>query len=554
MKLAEYIARSLKHLGVDIIFTVSAESILPLLKSLIAEGVKIINARYEPSVGFMALVYSRITRKPGIAVVTSGPGAFGVVSPVAMALVEGDPMIIIATVALSNRGTAMHQLPDDYAQLEVFKPITKASFRITRITDAREIIEKSFNIALSNKPGPVYIEIPHQLLEEESEESSYPVVNATKIYANTPDIKVVADLLSEANYPVIIAGRGIYLSGAEDLILKMAELLTAPIATTVMSKGLIPSDHFLYAGVAAGRAGNRVAYEIIEKADVILAIGNRFSEIGTGRYSLNIKGTLIHVNIDPRDLGRAYKPAIAILSDAKYFLSKLLEELNKRKIKSREYIIKELKELWDLENKELETYYSKTEGLIKPWEVIRAIRKIFDRRNTIFIGDVGAHRIESFLMPIYRGELYITTTSYVSMGLAVPGSVASSIVYPDRDVVGIVGDGGFLMTGLEVSTAVQYNAKPKIVVFNDSAYRVLGVYEKVRYKSVTAEITRISHVNFAELAKSLGAEGLRISERSELESALREALDSDRPSVIDVFIDPSSVPIPFQRLYKIFSL
>ena len=176
------------------------------------------------------------------------------------------------------------------------------------------------------------------------------------------------------------------------------------------------------------------------------------------------------------------------------------------------------------------------------------------RKNTVFIGDVGAHRIESFLMPIYEGERYITTTSYVSMGLAVPGAVVSSIMYPDRDVVGLVGDGGFLMTGLEGSTAVQYGAKPKIVVFNDSAYRVLGVYEKVRFGGVTDELVRLPQVNFAMLAESLGAKGVVVNDRSELMSALEEALNTDKACVVDVHIDQKAIPIPYQRLYGINAL
>jgi len=152
-------------------------------------------------------------------------------------------------------------------------------------------------------------------------------------------------------------------------------------------------------------------------------------------------------------------------------------------------------------------------------------------------------------MPIYEGERYITSTSYASMGLAVPGSVASSLAYPDKTVIAIVGDGGFLMTGLEVATAVQYNAKPKILVFNDSSYRVLGIYEKVKYKSVTEALVKLPDIDYSLLANALGAEGIRVSKREELESSLENALAIDKAVVIDVIIDPFSVPIPLQRLY-----
>ncbi|WP_243678841.1 hypothetical protein [Vulcanisaeta distributa] len=164
------------------------------------------------------------------------------------------------------------------------------------------------------------------------------------------------------------------------MAIKVAEVLNAPVATTIMAKGLISPAHPLYAGVAAGKAGNMVAYEIIRRADVVLAIGNRFSEIGTGRYSLEIHGKLVHVNVDDYDLGKAYEPYIEVHADAKDFLAKLLVALRGGlSVRRRDYVINELRELWSVENRELESYYRDVSGLIKPWEVIRAVREIFNR-------------------------------------------------------------------------------------------------------------------------------------------------------------------------------
>jgi len=555
--LSEYIADVLKSLGVEMIFTVSAESILPLLRSLLNKDIKIINSVFEPSAGFMALVYSRVRRKPGIIVTTSGPGALGSISPVAQALVEGDPILIISTVAFSKRGTAMHQFPDMNAQLSSFRSLTKASFRINKVNEVKEVLTKAFNIMLSGKPGPVYIEIPDHLLTESIDEKDiYVSTSVVKPEASISDVRKVAELLAEAEYPVILAGRGVYLSSAKELLINIAEMLSAPITVSIMAKGLISPEHKLYAGVAAGKAGNLVAYEIIKKADVILAVGNRFSEMGTGRYSLEINGKLIHINIDPYDLGRAFKPYLSILADAKDFLEKLRNELSKMKLRSRDYILRELSDLWENERKEINSYYSeeRLKGLIKPWEVVKAVREVSRKGESIFIGDIGAHRIETFLMDIYENELYITSTSYVSMGLAVPGSVAASIACPDKDVVAMVGDGGFLMTGLEIATAVRYRSKPKVVVFNDSSYRVLSIYEKVRYKNVSEPLTKLPYIDFSLLANSLGAKGVRIVDRKELRRSLEEAFTLNEPVVIDINIDPKAVPIPFQRLYKISSI
>jgi acetolactate synthase-1/2/3 large subunit len=544
----------LKSVGIDTVFTVPAESLLPLLRALIREGIKVVNAKFEPSAGFMAVAYSRVTLKPGVVIVTSGPGALGVSLPTGLAFIEGDPIIIITTIAMSDRGTAAHQFPSDNAQLLSFKPITKASFRISETGKLGSLITKAFSLALSGKPGPVYIEIPDHLLRESLKEEARYSITISKPEASRSIVEAVADLLIEAEYPVIIAGRGVYLAGARDLLLKVADLLSAPIATTVMAKGLVPHNNPLYAGVAAGKAGNMVAYEVIRRADVVLAIGNRFSELGSGRYSIEINGKLIHVNIDSYDLGRAYKPYIGILSDARNFLEELLKELLKRKAKPRKDVVEDLRRLWQAESEELNAFYTDVRGLLKPWEVIRAVRNALKKNNTIFITDVGAHRFETFIMPIYEGERYITTTSYASMGLAIPGSIAASLAYPDRTVVALVGDGGFLMTGMEIATAVQYNAKPKIIVFNDSSYRSLSIYEKVRYNNITEALTRLPNINYALLASSFGAEGIRLAVRQELESSLENILTKDNIVVVDVIIDSTSVPIPLQRLYGLHRL
>ena len=177
------------------------------------------------------------------------------------------------------------------------------------------------------------------------------------------------------------------------------------------------------------------------------------------------------------------------------------------------------------------------------------MRELADR-DAFMIGDVGAHRIETFLMPVYEPGTYVTTTSYVSMGLGVPGAVGASIAHPKRQVIGIVGDGGFLMTGFEVSTAAQYGASPVIVVFNDSEYRILRVYERASAKQDTEAFYKLPEVNFAMLGESIGVKTFTIKEKNELYSVMKKALSwKNGPVVIDVHVNPNAIPVPFQRLY-----
>ena len=547
----ECVADCLVKENVDTVFTVSAEHIYLGLQWMLRKNIRVINAKLELSAAFMASVYSRVKRKPGVLIVTSGPGLIGSVSPIAGAMVEGDPLVVFSTMPPwgGEKTSYMHQLRNESDQMDLVRPITKSQYKIERFEQIPQKLFQAFSAAKSGKPGPVYVELPMEVLNEEKTPSDYKLSVVNKIEPKKELVQSVVELLLDSKLPVIIAGRGVYLSDAQEELTKVAEILDAPIATTVMAKGLIPPSHLLYAGVAAGKLGNITSDKIIEQADCILAVGNRFSEIGTGRYSLTMNGRLIHVNADNSDIGRAFKPDVAIVADAKIFLSTLLQELAKRDVRPRKGVTSKLSELWHAEFKELDKYYTFTSEAIQSWEVVKAIRECASK-DAFIIGDVGAHRQETFLMPIYEPGTYITTTSYVSMGIAVPGAVAASIAFPDRQVIGIVGDGGFLMNGLEIATAVEHKSTPVIVVFNDASYKVLKIYGRARFHSDIEALYRLPNVNFAQIADALGAKGIEVNRRQDLYPSLQEAISWKKgPAVVDVKIDPNGIPIPLQRLY-----
>ncbi|MEM1985753.1 MAG: thiamine pyrophosphate-binding protein [Nitrososphaeria archaeon] len=549
---SEGIVECLTQENVDMIFTVAAENIYPLLQSCLKNGLSVINSKLELSAAFMALTYSRLKKKPSVLIVTGGPGIIGSLSPIAEARLEGDPMIVFSTLPPNDgKKTHMHQLINEEDQTNILVPITKEQFKIKKLCDIPKVISEAFGKCREKKPGPVYIELVPEILLEEGSMPKYEHRETIAPKPSTDEVIKVCELILKSRFPVIIAGRGVYLAEAREELLKLAQILDAPLTTTIMAKGLVPKNFRLYAGVAAGRSGNITAEKILEKSDLVIAIGNRFSEMGTGRYSLRFSGKLVHINISEEDIGRVFKPDIAIVSDAREFLTMLLKELEKKKIKNEGKNVELVKEFWSKEEEELKKLYgSLKEGPIKSWEVIQTLNQVIEE-DAIVIGDVGAHRIETFIMPLHTPQTYIATTSYVSMGLAVPGAVAASIIYPEKQVFGIVGDGGFLMTGFEISTAVQYNAKPIIIVFNDSSYKVLRIYEHVRYHSDTKELYKLPETDFAKIAEGLGAKGIRVFERSQLYQSFKEAVEWRKgPVVVDVKIDPETIPVPFQRLYS----
>ncbi|MGQ9780905.1 MAG: thiamine pyrophosphate-binding protein [Nitrososphaeria archaeon] len=551
IKGSDCIVECLLREEVETVYTVSAENILPLLKSSLEKGIKVVNSKLELSAAFMAVVHSRIKNVPGVLIVTSGPGLIGSLSPIAEAMLEGDPLVVFATVPLRDHRTShMHQLMGDRDQLEVVKPITKAQYGIEDFRQISENISRAFGCAKEGKPGPVYIEVSIEVLMDEDIMPDYRRIVVRRPTPDPRQVDIVVNLLERAKLPVILAGRGVYLSGAREELVKAAEVLGAPVATLIMAKGLIPNDHLLYAGVAAGMIGNMTAYSILSRSDLVLAIGNRFSEMGTGRYSMDVKGKLVHVNIDSRDIGRVFKPDVAVVSDAKEFLTALLKKLADRGLSRRENTEEMLESLWGKELEEMKKLHaSKSSEKIESYEVVDVLAELADD-DMIIVADVGAHRIETFTMPIHLPGTYISTTSYVSMGIAVPGAVAASIDYPHRQVVGIVGDGGFFMTGLEFATAIEYGARPIVIIFNDSSYKVLRIYEKAKYRSDTKELYQLPTVDFSQIASALGVKGIRVEKREDLHHSLEEALRWRKgPVLVDILINPNGVPIPFQHLY-----
>jgi acetolactate synthase-1/2/3 large subunit len=553
MKTSEAIVSALKSEGVEMVFTVPGEHTLPLLRAARKE-LRVVNAKLELSAAFTALGYARVKRDVGVLFTLSGPGLIASLSPITEALIEGDAMIIIATIPTFKEGSGeyMHKLLNKGDQTAAARPLTKAQFLIDDPKGVYDIMAEAFSLARSGKPGPVYIEIPTTMLDAEAPVPDHYL--RRPVSKEEPSDKVIDEVyqaIVSSRRPSIIAGRGVYLSGAEGELMELAEILRAPVMTTIMGKGLVPPDHSLFGGVAAGSAGNQVSRAILSKSDVVLSIGNRFSEMGTGRFTLEVPGKLIHVNISGHDMATRYKPFLGVQADAKKFLTKLISKLKSKAPMHSDWDLDWLKKEWEDESKKKRTKYEEAERaeVIEPWLLVREIERTISK-DGIITGDVGAHRIESFLIRTGQPGSYVTTTSYVSMGLAIPSAVAACLVYPQKDVVAIVGDGAFLMTGLEILTALQYGLSPKIVVFNDSSYKILKVYESRNYGSMSPEISNLPKVDFARMAEGMGAKAIKVSRIEDLHKAIAEALaEKKRPVVVDVSVDPESVPLPFQDLY-----
>ncbi|MDW8045123.1 MAG: thiamine pyrophosphate-binding protein, partial [Nitrososphaerota archaeon] len=377
MKGREAVISSLINENVEHYFMVNAERIIGLnVSSELSGRLRSINATFEPGAGFMGLVYARVTGKVGVNMFVGGPGVLGAVSPITMAYIESDPLVVITVTPPRNIAykNAHHALFYDSDQLNVFRSITKKQFKVTCVTQLPHIISRAFYEALSNRPGPVYIEIPADVLEEDLSEFNYVKLNLSKITPLDSEVNEVLKILKGAEKPVILAGRGVTIANAESELLTLAELLDIPICTTIMGKGIVSPKHPLYGGLAAGKLGDDVANELISKADVVLAIGVRFSELGVGRYSMRISGKLIHVLVSSEEIGRVFKPDLAIVADAKEFLNKLLKLIDEEKIIIKRGSKELLNSLWIKYAEEYQERSIETD-LIDPSDIVKVLRE-----------------------------------------------------------------------------------------------------------------------------------------------------------------------------------
>lgn len=545
MKGSEILVKSLKIQGVKHIFGIPGNHVLSFYDALKNSDIKTILATHEPSVGFMADTYGRVIREPGVAVVTAGPGALNLVNSVAQAYVESSPMVVIAAQChMGKLGKGCyHELEHPDVQYNIFKDITKWRTKILKPEEIPEKISEAFYQARAGRQRPVYIEIPENVFEEECEYflSERKFVKRKK--AEETKVNDAVKLLLNAKFPIIFAGGGVIDSGALDELKELSELLEIPIATTPMGKSSIPENYPLSLGCGSGGAGNLAAREIMPKADVMLAIGCRFDEVGTGFFTVKIPETLIHIDIDDKEINRNYKVSLGIVGDAKTVLTQILDKLKEEKIKINHDIREEIQKLKTQELKELKEEFSSKK--IHPLKILYELNRLLDK-NSIIVADTGNSLlwVHEFYL---KSQLVLSPAGYNSMGFAVPSVVSAKLAAPDKTVIGICGDGSFLMTGMELITAVRYKLNIKLFVLHEDRYNILTVFQDISFGGRYSD-TLLKTFNFAEFANNAGALGIEISKVDEIKSKIKEGLNHKGPVLFDVYIDANFNPSFLNRL------
>ena len=504
---------------------------------------RVILGRHEQAAAFISHGYAKATGKPSVCMATKSPGATNLVNGITAAFIESTPVIAISgDVSTEFKGRDCFEEVD---LVSVFKPITKWSASVPSAKRIPEYLREAFRIAQSGRPGPVHVAIPANFFKEEIDIDISELQNVQQyycrydVYPNPASIREAADVILNAKRPMIIAGGGVLQSGASKEVVELAELFSMPMATTYRKKP-IPEDHYLYVG-PTGVTGVKASSKAFKWADVVLAIGCRFSEFATDTYNMDFTGKkLIHIDIDPRVIGKIYPVSVGIVSDCKAAIRSLLDVLkagtaNKSYNTENIEFISELIREWnnDLYNRDFDS------SPISHGRFLKDLRDTLDRDAYVVLDSGNFASWTSWYFKTYVPGTFLFPTSG-SMGFGLPGAIGVKLANPDKQVVSISGDGGFAMTMQELETIAREDIKILSLVVNNYNLSNIKARQKFKYNERYLGVDFVKPQDFAGVARALGCYAERVSQPEEFKPALERSL-KNLPAVLDILVDPEDM-------------
>ena len=543
---SEALVRALEAEGVDFVFGLPGGANLPIYDALVDASLRHILVRHEQSAAHMADGYARIKRKAGVCFATSGPGATNLITGIATAYADSSPMIAVTgQVPLAMIGKDAFQETDI---IGVANPCTKYAFQPRAAVEIPESVKKAFYIAESGRPGPVLIDIPKDV-QQAREDIQFPDLIKVRGYnpiidADLSQLERAVETMIKAERPIIMAGGGVILSGAFSELQAMAELLMAPVVTTFKGKGSFPENHPLAMG-PIGMHGHPEANKIIIEADCIIAVGARFSDRSVGRFDEFGKGmTIIHLDVDPAEIGKNKAVDIAVIGDVKASLRTAVKMLANQKVTK-----KTKDDPWLKRRKELIDYYADTiKDYPRELTAKKALKKLRELlpSDAIVTTEVGQCQMWASLhFDVISPGTFFSSTGLGTMGFGFPASIGAKAAKSQSTVVDIAGDGSFNMT--ENSLAVSVLEKLPVIVFlmNNYMLGMVAQWQRTFYNRRYMGVHQNSCPDYVRLAEAYGAQGIRAESMNDLEGAIRKALKSDVATVIDIAIDPEEDVYPF---------
>lgn len=542
---AELVVYALEQIGVKYTFGIPGVHNTEIYDGLnSSEQITPILVTHEGGASFMADGVSRTSDSIGTLVIVPAAGATHAMSGIGEAYLDGIPMLIISggTRTDSGRYYQLHQLDQE----KLVGSITKAFFRIERHEDVVSTIYEAYDIATSGEPGPVFIEVPVNLQLFRGEVDGLVGYDGARGGSRTQnrnekdlseEVKKAVDLLTAAQNPGIYVGWGAVDASEETK--RIADILVAPVATTVQGKSAFPADHPMHTGVGFGNSSKPAGQNAFAECDCMLAVGVRFSELATGSYGIKEPQGLIHVDINPDVFDKNYKTKIAIEGDAKVVLNAIADELESREFNSprnkNALAEKIINDNLKYNNKWLGELKS---DVVSPGHFFKILREKIDR-DAFMVVDDGKHTfLAAELFDVYHPRHFISPTDFNAMGYCVPAAIGCKLSNPDKQVVAIVGDGAFMMTGMELVTATANGLAPMVFVFHDGELGQISQFQTIPFNRKTC--TKIGQLNVEGVALATGAHFIAMDNDAQIGDVIDEAIrmsNEGRAVLVDVKID-----------------
>lgn len=526
---ADLLVECLEEEGVHYIFGIPGEENLAIMEALKDSKIEFITVRHEQGAAFMADVYGRLTGKAGVCMATLGPGATNLITGVADADCDGAPLVAISGQVGTDK---MHITAHQYLDLRsMFEPITRRAYTVVRPDTMSEITRLAFKYAEREKPGATFIDLPVNISKMPVGDDEKPLQRKT-IQPETAleaQIEAAASMISYAKNPVILAGSSVIRSHATEMLTKFAEKLKLPVINTMMAKGAIPFDN-PYSMWTVGIPIDDYQTKMLEKASLVIAIGYDIIEYAPAKWHMS-NADIIHIDTMPADINKNYQPEVEVVGNIPNALERIMNKAAR---------LQEPVPFLNLRKRMVEEHESYAQDLsypVKPQKALIDCRRVMDK-DDIVISDVGANKVWiARHYNCYKPNTCIISNGFATMGLAVPGAIAAKLVHPDRKVLAITGDAGFMMNCQEFETAHRLRTNFVTLIFNDRSYGLIKWKQDMQYGH--HEYVDFTNPDFVKFAESMGAAGYRIEKTEDLLPTLIKAFKQDKPVIIDCPVDYS---------------
>ncbi|MBI2385356.1 MAG: thiamine pyrophosphate-binding protein [Elusimicrobia bacterium] len=563
---AELILGQLKREGVRTVYGIPGGPATPLFDAFHGEpGLRLVAPRHEAGAAFMALGDARVTGRAGVCLLTTGPGATNAVTAVAAAKTDGLPVLVLTaqtSTASFGKGSLQDSTESGVDTVALFRPITKMSAMLANPAAAGTVLRQALRTAMTGRRGPVHLSVPTDLmlLPAAGAPLAPPQYRSEPRLFDREAVQRCARRLLDARRPGILAGHGVNLGGAQAELLELAELLSIPVATTPKGKGAFPETHPLSLrvfGLASSPLSER--YLLSEGTDALLVVGSSLHENSTSGWDPRLgAGALMQQDVEPATIGRNYPVEVALAGDAKTTLRELLFEL-RRGLARGEAPPEGARGAFSRFKAGVPAYLDKDAMAsdatpIKPQRLMSELDAALPEDALLFL-DVGANTLWAthYLTATGRNAFIHNWGEFAAMGFGVAAAVGGKLAAPGRPVIAVVGDGGFAMAGMEVSTAVTENAPVVWVVLNDARLNAVHHGQTLQYKGRTMG-TEFRRMDVAGVARALGAWSRRVVRPGDIGAAVADALASGRPAVVDVLVDAAEVPPIHSRVRSLDKL